>query len=192
MLLLAMEEMSLAQRSDIKLDEGLLPRVAAGDQSALETIYLQTHRAVHALVLSILRDPYETQDIVQETFLKVRAAAHLYSPQGKPLAWIFTIAKNLARSQLRNRERTQEAPGGMEDDLRFSSVSDPTDRLILQAALKTLGEEERQVVLLHAVSGLRHREIAQSMGLPLSTVLSRYHRALKKLQKHLTEEGVHL
>ena len=76
---------------------------------------------------------------------------------------------------------------------RFTAyVSDPTDRLVLEAALKALGEEERQVVLLHAASGLKHREIARDLGLPLSTVLSRYSRALKKLQRYLTEEGVHL
>ena len=63
---------------------------------------------------------------------------------------------------------------------------------MLEAALKALGDEERQVVLLHAVSGLKHREIAQDLGLPLSTVLSRYNRALKKLKRHLTEEGVRL
>lgn len=80
----------------------------------------------------------------------------------------------------------------MEEDFRLSYVSDPTDRLVLEAALKTLNEEERRVVLLHAISGLKHREIAQDLGLPLSTVLSRYHRALKKLKRCLTEEGVHL
>ena len=63
---------------------------------------------------------------------------------------------------------------------------------MLEAALKALGEEERQVVLHHAASGLKHREIARDLGLPLSTVLSRYSRALKKLQRYLTEEGVHL
>ena len=48
------------------------------------------------------------------------------------------------------------------------------------------------MVLLHAVSGLRHREIARDLGLPLSTVLSRYSRALKKLKRCLSEEGVRL
>ena len=122
----------------------------------------------------------------------MRAAAHLYVPQGKPLAWLFTITKNLCRDLLRGQSRTEAAPDGAEDDLRFSYVSDPTDRLVLEAALKALGEEERQVVLLHAASGLKHREIARDLGLPLSTVLSRYSRALKKLQRYLTEEGVHL
>ena len=187
-----MEGLARRDRPEGKLDEGLLPRVGQGDTSALEALYVQTQRAVYALALSILRDPEEAQDVTQEVYLKVRAAAHLYVPQGKPLAWLFTITKNLCRDVQRAQGRTDQAPEGMEDDLRFSYVSDPTDRLVLEAALKALGDEERQVVLLHAVSGLKHREIAQDLGLPLSTVLSRYNRALKKLKRYLTEEGVRL
>ena len=188
----AMEGLARRDRPEGKLDEGLLPRVGQGDTSALEALYVQTERAVYALALSILRDPEEAQDVTQEVYLKVRAAAHLYVPQGKPLAWLFTITKNLCRDVQRTRGRTDQAPEGLVDDARFSYVSDPTDRLVLEAALKALGDEERQVVLLHAVSGLKHREIAQDLGLPLSTVLSRYNRALKKLKRYLTEEGIRL
>ena len=191
-LVMTMESLARRERPEQRLDEGLLGRVGRGDLTALESLYLQTEKAVYALALSILRNPHDAEDIVQETYLKVRAAAHLYVPQGKPLAWLFTITKNLCRDLLRGQSRTEAAPDGAEDDLRFSYVSDPTDRLVLEAALKALGEEERQVVLLHAASGLKHREIARDLGLPLSTVLSRYSRALKKLQRYLTEEGVHL
>lgn len=191
-LLMSMEELARAQRPEGRLEERLLPLVGQGDPEAFEVLYRSTEKAVYALALSILRNPHDAEDIVQETYLKVRAAAHLYVPQGKPLAWLFTITKNLCRDLLRGQSRTEGAPDGAEDDLRFSYVSDPTDRLVLEAALKALGEEERQVVLLHAASGLKHREIARDLGLPLSTVLSRYSRALKKLQRYLTEEGVHL
>ena len=191
-LLMSMEELARAHRPEGQLEERLLPLVGQGDSEAFEVLYRSTEKAVYALALSILKNPHDAEDIVQETYLKVRAAAHLYVPQGKPLAWLFTITKNLCRDLLRGQSRTEAAPDGAEDDLRFSYVSDPTDRLVLEAALKALGEEERQVVLLHAASGLKHREIARNLGLPLSTVLSRYSRALKKLQRYLTEEGVHL
>ena len=190
LLYVTMEGLARRNRPGERLDESLLPRVGQGDSSALEALYIQTERAVYALALSILRDPEEAQDVTQEVYLKVRAAAHLYMPQGKPWAWLFTITKNLCRDIQRGRGRVEQEPEGMEQDARFSYVSDPTDRLVLEAALKTLGTEERQVVLLHAVSGLKHREIAQDLGLPLSTVLSRYNRALKKLKRYLIEEGV--
>lgn len=191
-LYLTMEELARRERPGEAVDEGLLPKVGQGDPAAFEALYRQTEKAVHALALSILRDPDEAQDVAQEVYLKVRAAAHLYVPQGKPLAWLFTITKNLCRDAQRARGRADQAPEDIENDGRLSYVSDPTDRLVLEAALQTLGEEERSVVLLHAVSGMKHREIARDLDLPLSTVLSRYSRALKKLQKYLTEEGVRL
>ena len=191
-LYMTMEGMARREQFAGKVDEGLLPRVGGGDMAALEELYRQTERAVYALALSILRSPEDAQDVTQEVYLKVRAAAHLYVPQGKPLAWLFTITRNLCRDLQRGRGREGEAPEGMEDDIRLSYVSDPTDRLVLEAALKALNEEERRVVLLHAVSGLKHREIAQDLGEPLSTGLSRYHRALKKLKRYLTEGGARL
>ena len=62
------------------------------------------------------------------------------------------------------------------------------DRLMLRMVLQVLSEEELQIVMLHAVAGCKHREIAQLLELPLPTVLSKYHRALKKLRKQW-EEG---
>lgn len=55
--------------------------------------------------------------------------------------------------------------------------------MTLRALLESLGEEERQIVTLHALTGLKHREVAALLGLPLATVLSKYNRALKKMQQ---------
>ncbi|MEG0616086.1 MAG: RNA polymerase sigma factor [Oscillospiraceae bacterium] len=171
-----------------KIDETLFVRIGNDDKDALEELYLFTQRAVSALVLSILKDPYATQDIVQDTYLKVRSAAHLYIPQGKPLAWIFTIAKNLAFSYLRQNSKMISNEEMPDNDLRYSCVTDTTDRLVLKTALDILDDSERQIIFLHLISGITHREIAASLALPISTVLSRYHRALKKLKKHLTDK----
>ena len=105
---------------------------------------------------------------------------------GKPMAWLLTITKNLVRMKYRADEGRQEP---LDDTMAvpgFESAS--VDRLTLQAALACLGEEERQIVTLHAIAGLRHRETADLLGMPLSTVLSKYHRALSKLKKILKEE----
>ena len=57
--------------------------------------------------------------------------------------------------------------------------------MVLHAALYSLSEEEQRIVLLHATTGLKHREIAHILDLALPTVLSKYHRALKKLKRIL-------
>jgi RNA polymerase sigma-70 factor (ECF subfamily) len=76
----------------------------------------------------------------------------------------------------------------LENSLQFSYVTDPEDKLVLETTLEILAEDERQIVLLHAVSGMKHKEIAKNLGIPLSTALSKYHRALKKLKENLKEE----
>lgn len=170
-----------------KLDESLFIKIGQGDMGAFETLYVQTERAVYAYVFSMLKNPQDTQDIVQDTYLKIRAAAHLYQPQGKPMAWLFTIARNLTHNfQKRSSRSVYLDDGDLENWSAISYITDPTDRLILEAAFKLLSEEERQILLLHALSGMKHREIAKSMGVPLSTVLSRYQRSLKKLRRFLS------
>lgn len=174
-----------------KIDEGLFPRIGEGDAAALETLYRQTERAVYAYTLSLIKRPEDTVDLVQETYLKIRASAHLYKPMGKPMAWIFTIARNLSMNLLRqNSVRTHADWADYDNHLDFSYIADQTDRIVLESALVILADEERQIIMLYALSGMKHHEIAKNLGVPLSTALSRYHRALKKLRKHLTEQGV--
>jgi RNA polymerase sigma-70 factor (ECF subfamily) len=105
---------------------------------------------------------------------------------GKPLAWMFTIAKNLTRNQMRRRQKFSDSEGiDFENDTKFSYVVDPEDRVVLMSAMKILTDEERQILILHSVSGVKHRELAQYLDMPLATVLSKYHRALKKLRNEL-------
>ena len=61
----------------------------------------------------------------------------------------------------------------------------PEDRMVIEQVMGRLSDEERQIVVLHVLSGFKHREIAELMDLPLATVLSKYHRALKKMKTHL-------
>ena len=61
------------------------------------------------------------------------------------------------------------------------------DKIVIRKCIETLGDSEREIVILHAVSGFKHREIAEILGLPLSTVLSKYNRAIKKLRKTLSD-----
>ena len=61
------------------------------------------------------------------------------------------------------------------------------DKLLVQGCLSKLSATERQIVVMHAVGGIKHREIADMLGLPLSTTLSKYNRALAKLQQLIKE-----
>ena len=165
--------------------EELLAGVAAGSREALAGLYHRTRTAVYALALSYLRHADDAQDVTQDTFVRVWESAPRYQPQGKPMAWVLTITRNLALMRLRERKKLIPLT---EEEWDAIPAAGPAvsheDRQLLQTALGRLDSQERQVVLLHAAAGLKHRETAALLGLPLSTVLSKYQRALKKLRLH--------
>ena len=175
----------------IDIDEDLFRRIGQNDMTALDELYHLTERTLYAFNVSLTRDHEESLELLQETYLKVMASAHLYQPMGKPLAWLFTIAKNLYYTRYRKASRIiQLEPGAIANDRRFAYVTDQEDKIVLEGVLKRLTEEEREIVMLHAVSGMKHQEIADSLGLKLSTTLSKYRRALQKLQKYMEDKEV--
>ena len=173
-------------RRPAEIEDGLLLRIAQGKKEAFSTLYRLAARPVYAYALSVLKNPQDAEDVLQDTFLKVRSAAGTYVPQGRPMAWIMTIARNLCLMKLRRQRHLSVYP--LEEARReadFSLIENLEDRIVVQTAVRVLSEEECQIIVLHAVTGWKHREIAGLLELPLSTVLSKYHRGLKKLKLEL-------
>jgi RNA polymerase sigma-70 factor (ECF subfamily) len=165
-------------------------RIAAGDTRALENLYHETHPSVYAYVISVLKNIHDAEDVLHDCYLAVHSAAANYSSSGKPMAWIITIAKNLCLMKLRERKKKAE----VEDEDFFINAQynedsrlTPEDAFILSECMNELSDEERQIVVLHVVSGFKHREIASFLDMALPTVLSKYHRALKKLKNSLSK-----
>lgn len=166
--------------------ESLIARIAAGNQDALGLLYQRTRTAIYGLALSYLKNGSEAEDITQDTFVQIWHNAHRYRPQGKPMAWLLTITRNLALMRIRKQGHVQDMPSDAWESLAIESpYLTAEDRTVLTAAFTVLSEQERRIVMLHAVSGLKHREIAILLEIPLATVLSKYHRALKKLKTTL-------
>lgn len=174
------------RNNKIEIDENLFKRLAKDDMTALDELYAITEKTMYAYTVSLTRDHDVALDLMQDTYVKILSAAHLYKPMGKPLAWMFTIAKNLHYSNTNREKRSiSMEPEEVADDKRFSYITDMDDRIVLEGVLSLLSEEEREIVMLHAISGMKHKEIAEGLGLNLSTTLSKYHRALKKLRDYL-------
>lgn len=168
---------------DIDLDR-LIAQIAENNKDALAQLYKQTSAGVYAYALSILKNSHDAEDVLQDCYLCIRTAAKTYEPCGKPMAWILTITKHLCLKILERKKYTAA--------LTYDQAAqrpDPNDKLIIEACLRILSDTERQIVVLHAVSGIKYREIAQIMELPLPTVLSKYHRALKKMKNYLGKEN---
>lgn len=178
-----------AEKNTDKLIELNLRRISNGDKDAIGEIYDLTKSGVYGFILSILKNPSDAEDVLQDTYIKICSSADMYTSQGKPMAWIFTIARNLCLMKLRRQTRQVDIA-----DFEWEKIEDGNgefgteDRMVLEAAMTTITNEESQIVMMHAVSGMKHREIADVLDMPLATVLSKYNRALKKLQKALSEE----
>lgn len=172
---------------DHELDT-LISRVAQHDTDALEEIYRQEKTSVFSYALSFLKNPHDAEDVLQDCFVSIYASADRYVSSGKPMAWILTITKNLCLQRLRS-SRTRDVPfEGLDSELPAYHPFPFEDRALIEYCLRALSDSEREILLLHAISGFKHREIADLLELPLATVLSKYHRAIKKVRNYLTEE----
>ena len=164
--------------------DSCIEAIARGDTDALERLYTKTRGAVYGFALSIVKRPQDAEDVLQDVYIQVWQGAEGYRSQGRPAAWLMTIARNLALSRLREQDRvTALSPEDWQAQFAGRPAVTAEDRLTLEALLALLSDQERQIVLLHALTGLKHREIAVLLGLPLSTVLSRYNRSVKKLKR---------
>lgn len=164
----------------------LLIRVAGGDRDALAELYQRTRAAVYGLALSYLKNAHDAQDLTQDVYVQVWDCAAQYRSTGSPMGWLLTVCRNLCLMRLRREERHAALSEEEWNAIPARECGlDADERALLQGALANLADEERRIVLLHAVTGMKHREIAALLELPLPTVLSKYHRALKKMRSFL-------
>ena len=164
----------------------LLIHIAGGEREALAELYQRTRAAVYGLALSYLKNAHDAQDLTQDVYVQVWDRAEQYQLTGSPMGWLLAVCRNLCLMRLRREERHAALSEEEWDAIPARECGlDADERALLQDALASLADEERRIVLLHAVTGLKHREIAALLELPLPTVLSKYHRALKKMRSFL-------
>ena len=164
----------------------LLVHIAGGEREALAELYRRTRSAVYGLALSYLKNAHDAQDLTQDVYVRVWDCAEQYRLTGSPMGWLLAVCRNLCLMRLRREKRHAALSEEEWDAIPARECGlDVDERALLQGALASLTDEERRVVLLHAVTSLKHRELAALLELPLPTVLSKYHRALKKMRSFL-------
>lgn len=163
--------------------ERLLSGIAAGRPEDMSELYSRTRTAVYSLALSYLGNAHDAQDITQDTFVQVWERAGQYRSNGSPMGWLLTVCRNLALMRIRKADRHADLDDSGWDAIPAEEKGlSVEERALLQDALALLDKNERRVVMLHAAAGMKHREIAVLLEMPLATVLSKYHRAIKKLR----------
>jgi len=186
-----------------RLDD-ILRRARLADPSAYGELLSAYAPRVFGLLYRITGTREAAEDLVQETFLRVVRNLSAYDDQGKFESWLFRIAANLARDEVRRsrrRGRMMSLGQADEDEGQPRAVCEgqerPEDRLErsetgqrLEACLARLSAPEREVLMLRHYSELSFREIAALLGVPLGTALARAHRALARLKREFEgQEG---
>ncbi|MBX6322058.1 MAG: RNA polymerase sigma factor [Rhodospirillaceae bacterium] len=184
-------------------EEILVARLKAGDIQALEAVMRQYNRRLYRLAWSVLRDPVEAEDVVQETY--VRAFTRIggfVGPRGFG-AWLARIALNEARGRLRRGARQSNAGldepateaamlflNGGQGPLTPERLAASSElRAALESAIADLPDEFRSVFVLRAVEELSVAETAELLDIPPATVKTRLHRARALLQRRLQQQA---
>ncbi|MFQ6091867.1 MAG: sigma-70 family RNA polymerase sigma factor [bacterium] len=188
------------RREGTPADEELLKRVNEGDSVAFDMIVKRYKLRLINFVFRFLGDRDQAEELVQETFLRVFRERKSYERISNFSTWIFTIAGNLAKSELRRRKRwrffsldQREPEEGAEFEIPDESQRPDRlahDRMIegaVQKAMDTLSPKYREAVILRDIQGFAYEEIAEIIGCPVGTVKSRVNRARLRLQEELKD-----
>ena len=178
-------------------DEELIAKFQNGDVFAFDILVRRYKDQLLNFVFRFLGSYDEAEDVVQDTFLRVYRNRHSYRCIAKFSTWIYTIAGNLAKTELRKRKRRKLfsiSNLGYEDkdyeieDTAFNPEKDTDGALkssIIQKEIENLPPKFREVILLRDVQELSYEEISVIIKVPLGTVKSRVNRARLRLQEKL-------
>jgi RNA polymerase sigma-70 factor (ECF subfamily) len=181
-------------------DLTLLQRIAARDDAALAELYDRHHRTAFAIIRRILQSPSDTEEVLQETFVRVWSRAETYDARlGSPAAWLVRIARNRAIDRLRARQARSDvnAPVPVADDTRVTEL--PTHEtpesmlqsthtaLALRGAVATLPVAQRALIEAAFFEGYTHQELSARFGVPLGTVKTRIRTGLVSLRVRLEQ-----
>jgi RNA polymerase sigma-70 factor (ECF subfamily) len=185
-------------------DEQLVIAVQAGDTDSLGTLMLRWEQPLFRFVYRMLLRREDARDVCQETFLRVLDKADRFKSGSRFSTWMYQIALNLCRDQLRRRRRwsllmaeNHEFDEALTPAPRESSIGGDPSREVEQheqsaAVARALGQippEQREVLLLKEYEGLKFREIAEILRCPESTVKSRMYYGLSGLRAALLRDG---
>lgn len=172
----------------VYIDERLFERIRQGEQDAFRELYEISYRPLYAFLLSHTMNAEDAQDLLQDTYIQIYKNCHMYKEQGNPMAWMMKIAKNLFLMKCRKDKEAGINYDDLENELGFEDMSSADNRIVLEKMFDLLSVDDRNLIILHDVSGMKHREIAKLMDLPLGTVIARYNRGIRKLRKEFGEK----
>ncbi len=179
----------MAQSPQDKTFQATLQRAAGGDELAWRQIVEAYMPRVYGLIRAQCGSTDLAEEITQSTFCTMATKIGQYTELGRFEPWLFRIAMNRLRDEMRRRKR-QANPVAAETLVGLAGPAeqshdgpDPDEVQALRAAMGRLSDSDQRVLHLRHYAGLSFARIAEVLGEPLGTVLARQHRALKKLRQ---------
>ncbi len=180
-------------------DAALVERCRAGDVAAFEPLVAKYRQRVWRLAYNILRDREEAWDVAQEAFIRAYQALPSFRGHAAFYTWLYRIVMNVAADRGRARgaqgrafgtERVPEEDwdralpdrGGAGEETPDARAARAEERGKIMTALDRLSEDHRRIIVLSDLEGFSYREIAQTLDIPMGTVMSRLHNARKRLR----------
>lgn len=182
-------------------DEDLMRRCREGDMSAFELIVLRYKDAIFNSVYHLMADYHRAQDISQETFLRVLENVDRYKSRNCFKTWLYRIAVNLCKNELRDRGRQKmvslDDPELNMENLMEDSYTPPDRaseeaemRQLVKNAIQSLPEDQRVALVLREYQDLSYEEIAVALNCSLGAVKSKIHRGRQNVRDMLVEMEV--
>ena len=169
------------------LDAFQAAKAAQGDTQAFDLLYRRWHPRLLRLAQRLTRHQDEARDVMQDTALTLARDIRKLQDPARFSAWAYTIVRRRAADHIHRAVRRRD----VESDVTSQAVSPQIEAdLSLRQALSHLSEQDRLMLVLFYIEGLRGTEIAAALGVPLGTVKSRLHAARSRLKSiYDTTEG---
>lgn len=189
-----------AERDAAEHESSLLERAKRGDRDAFRTLYDTYHRRIYAMALSVVKNPEDALDVVQEAFVKAHKNLPRFEGSSGFYTWIYRIAMNVAIDHVRKQKRAAQnewEDGRADHELAASEIGTAAPenpyagveraqlRAAIESALDELPEYHRAVILMRDVEGFSYEEMATVLDVPKGTIMSRLFHARRKMQAAL-------
>jgi len=182
-------------------ESALVDQARAGHTGARETLAQRYRQPAYVLALQMLGNRDDAMDVTQDAMLRFFTTLNSFDSERRVQPWLFTIVRNQVRDLWRRRRRRPGDSAPDADSLTSQLVSPAASpeadlrrqqlREEVWRALATLSSEQREIIVLRDFHDLSYNDIAQVLGIPIGTVMSRLHGARRQLRARLEEGGRH-